>query len=454
YSQDMTEGQTFEYNKDSTGEIYVIRRLERSTGNNERFITGPGGSVRPTPSPDGKWIAFVRRVRANTVLFVKDLESGRETPLYDGLERDMQETWAIHGVYPSMAWTPDSRQIVFYAGGGFHRIPVGGGTVADIPFHLKTTRQVQQALRFPVEVAPEQFQVKAIRWPTVAPDGKKVVFQALGYLWLQDLPDGKPRRLTNQTEHFEFYPSFSRDGKSIVYTTWSDANTGSVRVSDLEGHSRVLVEHGQFITPVFSPDGQVVVYEKLNADNLLSRLYAMDTGLFKVAVAGGQPEKLVTQASNPHFGTDPKRVYFVRGGQRVALRSILLDGSKEREHFDGGSLVTDIRISPDGKHLAFSQDFRWFQVPYVDSGLVAEVSETTKALPVDALTAHSADYVHWTNGGSRIHWALGPRLYSRATSGGPVEEVSLSFPWPTDKPEGQVAVVGGKVITMEGDTIY
>jgi Tol biopolymer transport system component len=107
WSADTTPGKIFEYNKDPNGQIYVIKRLDRDTGKMVDFVTGPGGSVRPTPSPDGKSLAFIRRVRYKSTLFVKDLESGVERPVWDGLERDMQETWAIHGVYPGMAWTPD-----------------------------------------------------------------------------------------------------------------------------------------------------------------------------------------------------------------------------------------------------------------------------------------------------------------------------------------------------------
>ncbi|MCX5689744.1 MAG: amidohydrolase, partial [Planctomycetota bacterium] len=117
YSWDSTPGGSFEYNKDSTDGIYSINRLDRVTGENETIISGPGGACRPTPSPDGKWIAFVRRDRFKTCLFVKDLASGLERKLTDTLERDMQETWAIHGVYPSMGVTPDSSGIVYYAKG-------------------------------------------------------------------------------------------------------------------------------------------------------------------------------------------------------------------------------------------------------------------------------------------------------------------------------------------------
>src|SRR5437763_4591218 len=142
FSDDATPGETFQYSKDPNGQIYVIQRLDRQTGEVEPYVTGPGGAVRPTPSPDGKSLAFVRRVRYKSMIFVLDLESGKETPLYDGLDRDMQETWAVHGVYPSMAWTPDNKSIVFWSAGHINRLDVATEQVANIPFHVKGTRSV------------------------------------------------------------------------------------------------------------------------------------------------------------------------------------------------------------------------------------------------------------------------------------------------------------------------
>ena len=57
----------------------------RESGEVEPYVTGPGGSIRPTPSPDGKSLAFIRRDRYKTVLYHLDLASGRETPLTDPL---------------------------------------------------------------------------------------------------------------------------------------------------------------------------------------------------------------------------------------------------------------------------------------------------------------------------------------------------------------------------------
>jgi len=68
--------------------------------------------VRPVPSPDGRQLAFVRRVRNQSTLFLKDLSTGVETPVWGHLERDMQESWSVQGVYPGFAWTPDSKKTI------------------------------------------------------------------------------------------------------------------------------------------------------------------------------------------------------------------------------------------------------------------------------------------------------------------------------------------------------
>ena len=63
-----------------------------------------GRRLRPTAagSPTSTAPAAARR------LFVKDLRSGEERQVYADLDQDLQETWAVHGVYPNMGWTPDS----------------------------------------------------------------------------------------------------------------------------------------------------------------------------------------------------------------------------------------------------------------------------------------------------------------------------------------------------------
>jgi Tol biopolymer transport system component len=91
YSQDVTSGRVWQYNKDSTGQIFAIKRFDRETGEVDTYIGGAGGAIRPTLSPDGRQMAFVKRTPGMTsALYVKDLETGREVAVYDRLDRDLQ----------------------------------------------------------------------------------------------------------------------------------------------------------------------------------------------------------------------------------------------------------------------------------------------------------------------------------------------------------------------------
>jgi Tol biopolymer transport system component/imidazolonepropionase-like amidohydrolase len=470
FSDDATPGGIFEYSKDPNSQIYVIQRLDRETGDAERYVTGPGGSIRPTPSPDGKSLAFIRRVRYKSTLYVKDLESGRETPLFDGLERDMQETWAVHGVYPSMAWTPDNKSIVFWAGGKIHRIDVASKQVTNIPFHVKSSRRAQEAVRFPVEVAPKNFDVKMLRWVRTSPNGKQVLYSALGYLYVKDLAGGTPRRLTKQTDHFEFYPAWSRDGKSIVYVTWNDEKFGSVRVAPAAGGEgrAVTSKEGHYIEPQFSPDGSKIVYRTTSDGYLRSNLYSGESAIFVIPTSGGTPVRVSKRGTLPMFGAANDRIFFLTfeaEGKR-ALRSIDLDGSDEREHAMS-AFATEFAISPDEKWLAWVEKFDVHVTPFVRTGKSIEIAPGMKAVPSATVTKDAGEYLHWSGDSQRVYWSLGPELFSRdlkdafaflagapATLPKPPETgTNIGFSRPYDVPSGKLALTGARIITMNGNEV-
>ena len=53
----------------------------------------------------------------------------------------MQEAWAIHGVYPGFAWTPDNKSIVIWAKGRIRRIQIANGN-ANGDFSIVSAVQV------------------------------------------------------------------------------------------------------------------------------------------------------------------------------------------------------------------------------------------------------------------------------------------------------------------------
>jgi imidazolonepropionase-like amidohydrolase/Tol biopolymer transport system component len=472
FSDDATPGGTFQYSKDPNGQIYVIQRLDRQTGEIAPYLTGPGGSIRPTPSHDGKSLAFIRRVRYRSTLFVMDVQSGREIPIHDGLDRDMQETWAIQGVYPAMAWTPDDKSIVFWAGGHINRIDVASRQVSNIPFHVAATRAVQPAVRFAQEVAPKDFKVKMLRWTSVSPKGDKVVYQALGKLWIKDLAgNGAPHRLTKQTAADEYYPAWSRDGKSIVYTTWNDQTFGAVRVASAAGGEGKVItsQPGHYLEPAFSPDGANIVYRAATDGFLRPAVWGQETGLYVASSKGGaRPVKLKKDGEQPEFGADPTRVFFVthEAEDKRALRSIKLDGSEERTHLIS-EFATEYAVSPDEKWVAWTERFNAYITPLVITGKPTELSPKTTSLPVTKVTRDAGQFLHWSGDSSKLWWSEGPELYSRDLKeafafrdGSPADlpkpaehGTDISFSAPYAAPTGKVALTGGRIITMKGEQV-
>ncbi len=147
FVRNVSPGNTFIYHEDSNTELFQIRRVDLATTEITTVAGGPGGAVRPTPSPDGNKLAYVKRVRAESRLFVMDLATGEERMVYAELDPDMQETWAVHGFYPTMDWTPNSDAIVFWAKGKLFKLDLASETTTEIPFHVADTRQIYPPLR-------------------------------------------------------------------------------------------------------------------------------------------------------------------------------------------------------------------------------------------------------------------------------------------------------------------
>ncbi len=164
YSKDVTPGRVWAYGKSSTTELFNIMRHDLQTGEEESYIGGAGGAVVPTPSPDGRHMAYLKREDTKTVLYLKDLKSGIDRRLYTEMERDHQETFGSEGNFAYFDWSADGREIVFWTAGQFHRLAVDSLEVTSIPMHIKAEKQVQKAPRFAVDVAPDQMDIKMIRW--------------------------------------------------------------------------------------------------------------------------------------------------------------------------------------------------------------------------------------------------------------------------------------------------
>lgn len=472
FSEDMYPGGYFQYNKDPNSQIFIVRRYDREKGIIEDIVAGPGGACRPQVSNDGKKLAFVRRVRSESVLFIHDLETGEEYPLWDGLDKDQQEAWTIFGVYPGFDWMPGDQHIVIWAQGKIWKIDARSGQAESIPFSANTVHRFQETVEFDNPVHTDSFDVKVIRHARTSPDGRLLVFNAAGYLWKKQLPGGQPERLTS-SQALEFEPAFSPDGQELVYVSWSDTSMGAVHKLNLRTGRSVLLttEKGIYRSPSFSPDGKLIVFRKDEGNSHQGFTHCKVPGIYTLPAVGGQPAFVAAQGEFPQFSADGKRIYAQTGGYLFGslskkMISYKLDGTDEKTVFTT-QYANSFVPSPDNRWIAFTELYKVYVAPMPLPGQPMGISASTKAVPVAQVARDAGISLHWSADSKRLHWTLGDEYFSEELnqrfaflegapdSIPPIDTVGLKIGLrlAADKPQGVVAFRNARIITMKGDQV-
>ncbi len=441
---------------------YQIGVYDRETGTRTTMSSLYGSAFRPALSPDGQWLAYGSRHDAATGLRLRDLSTGEERWLAYPIQRDEQESVASMDVLPGYSFTPDSRDIIISYGGGIWRVPIDGSAATQIPFTVQAEIPVGPAVDFeyPIDDDPT-FIVKQIRDAAPSPDGSRLAFTALDRLYVVDLPNGTPRRLTQQNTG-EYYPTWSPDGAAIAYVTWDDSEGHIMRVPAAGGRATRLTQVSAYYQqPAWSPDGQRIVAMRAAARDLREAIdpfvfNGLGTEFVWVPATGGQVTVIGSAQgrTKPHFTSDPDRIYsygFVSGGgptlpgqpPPVALVSTRWDNTDLKRHLrvtwrlptTAGawevSKTSDLLMPKDFSRepaipqipadlvlmaprgdLALAQvnnDVYVIPVPMV-GGEVPTVMVTkpdSAALPVRKLTDIGGEFAAWGGDGRTVHWSIG-----------------------------------------------
>ncbi len=460
YTQNITPGSTFIYAQDSNTELFNIKRYDMETGEITTAAGGAGGAVRAAPSPDGKQLAYVKRVRAKSKLFLKDLSSGEERMIFDHLDQDMQETWGVQGVYPNMDWSPDGKSIYFWAGGKIHRYDIAEDNIEHIEFRVKDTREIMSVPRPDVDVSTDSFAAKMPRYVQVSPDGSQVIYETLGKLYVRPAGGGTARRLTTLPDNVrELDAAWSRSEDKIAFVSWTDKGLAGVHTISASGGAitNVTREPGHYRRPAFSPNGSKIVFEKSSGGYLTAPEWSNEPGLY-LSINGGAPERINNSGSNPHFADSEDRVYFTgfKDDQR-SLISLDLSGHEERIHASS-KLAQSYIMSPNGQSAAFRENYNLFVMPMLKGPQNVAAGPKATALPVKKASTNGATYPSWSNDGQTLNWSLGQNLFSANISDvmndGPKaakQSGEIAPVHQADKPAGVTAIINARIITMAGN---
>jgi imidazolonepropionase-like amidohydrolase/Tol biopolymer transport system component len=476
YSEDMYPGGNFQYNKNPNSQITVVKRYDRETGKTENVAGGPGGACRPQVSNSGRYLAFVRRVRTKSVLYLQDLETGEEWPIFDGLAKDQMEAWTVFGVYTGFSWTPNDKNIVIWGKEGrIWNVDVDKKRGQLVKFSVTAKHKIAEAVRFEQQVHSDEFEAKAIRQAVTSPDGKLLIFNAAGFLWKKKLPNGTPERLLPKMDDLQFEPDFSPKGDEVVFVTWSDVEKGAIyKVSTTARKPiavRLTTKKGIYRTPRFSPDGQMIVYNKTRGNNHQGHSFTKDKGIYTMSSDGKNALLVTKNGDNPRFDKTGKRIFLQNGGYlfgslKKGYKSVKLNGTDEKKILKT-KYSTQFVPSPDNKWVAFIDLFKVYIAPMPQTGQAFGLSPETKAVPVALVSKDAGINLHWSGDSKMLHWTLGDEYFSTTLrerflflensvdSLPPLADkgLKIGLKLESDKPKGTIVLKGARIITMNGDKV-
>ena len=242
--------------------------------------------------------------------------------------------------------------------------------IKQIDFSARVDLDLGPELTFPYRINDNPTSSRIIMDPVLSPNGKQIVFSTFMHLYIADVKTGEHKRLT-KSKLGEFHPSWSPDGRSIVYVTW-EATGGHVWKVKADGRSipkKLTKTSGFYSSPVFTPDGKTIVVLRGSAIERLRTQSefggpSVPMDLISLSANGGKITLIMPSRGlgKPFFTDDPNRVY-LNGYSLTALGrgngviSVRLDGTDRREHiavkgkgFYGSSKpvnARDVRFNPD-----------------------------------------------------------------------------------------------------------
>lgn len=347
--------------RDSADGSFKIVRVDVDTGERRALTNSPAGywgDVELEFSPDGKSLAFTRYAsKGDGDLYVASASGGAPRLL------TREHQW-ING----MAWTPDSRDIIFTAmrakGGAkptaLWRIPADAtptteparvpGTDEGTPSRPAIARRyLNGAIRLvyqreywhpklwimALSETGHNLPVKVEDWPSgeaqpaLSPDGKRIAFTSdrntFREVWVSGLDGSNATRITDIRSLETLWPRWSPDGSRLCFVSRVDGQRSIYVVNAGGANLRRFVNSGNDADiPSWSSDGRWIYFRSARSGS---------QQIWKVAATGEGEPVAVTKGGGleAYESLDGKFVYFLRSQEQARLWRVPAGGGAEEE---------------------------------------------------------------------------------------------------------------------------
>ena len=274
-------------------------------------------------SPDGQRLAFVTNFEGQRKLWVRAIDA-----------LDAQAVPESEGAY-SPFWSPDSRNIAFFAGGKLKRIDSLGKslqTICDLSGEIETSGS---------------WGSEGVILFNDNTNGANQLFRVAA-------SGGAPAAVPTTTKHLSRWPQFLGDGKHFLFSSWNgdDQATRGIHVGSLDSaESKLLLQTPQ--TRVEYAQGYLLFARE---GSLLAQPFDE-----KTLQLSGEPITIVERF--PYFDQTGWAEFSVSDNgvlayliKRPAVRLLWLDRTgRETGQIGEPGWYEEVRLSPDGQKLAVTR---------------------------------------------------------------------------------------------------
>ena len=325
----------------------------------KRKITWPSagflGDSIPAFSPDGKTLAFMRWASVGQGhIYVLPMSSSGSEPKPLAIDNPAQITMTTR----SLAWTADSREIVFaqtnsgrlwrvFASGGTPELLEGGGeNIVSLAISHQGNRLAysqafadtniwQVELRGPNKPGNPTNLISSTRTesgPQFSPDGKRIAFASSrtgsSNVWLSDSEGSNAIQLTSFASPSDLgSPRWSPDGAQIAFDSTASGNRDIYVVGVDGGKPRPLTEvNAEDVRPSWSRDGGWIYFGSNRTG---------DWQVWKAPAKGGEAVQVTRQGGREAFESlDGKFVYYSKGSSIPGIWKVPATGGEETRVLD------------------------------------------------------------------------------------------------------------------------